>query len=224
MEEQNMEKLRSVRLLAVAVVTCLVAGQAMAVPSIYNTGVNDLGVALSNGDIDTHYTLTTGSGGPATITTTRHPAWVAEPAGSMWIAPQAYPANVTAPIETWTYNTTFELADLTDTIVTLSGSWASDNESVILLNGNPTGYSRLIEFAYTSIEDFVITDGFQTGTNTLTFVVTNYVSPTGGLNPTGLLVANLLITETPTIPAPGAIVLASLGTCVIGFIRRKGIL
>ncbi len=122
-----MEKLRSFRLLAVAVVTCMVAGQAMAVPSIYNTGVDDMGTALSNGDLDTHYTWW--FGGPAAITTTRHPAWVAEPAGSMWIAPQEYPANVTAPVEIWTYSTTFELADLTDTIVTLSGSWALDNAS-----------------------------------------------------------------------------------------------
>ncbi len=223
MEEQNMDKLWNVRLLAVAVVTCVVASQAMAVPSIYNTGVNDFGVALSNGDIDTHYTLT-GVGGPAAITTARHPAWVAEPAGSRWIAPQEYPANVTAPVDTWTYSTTFELTDLANTIVTLSGSWASDNESEILLNGNPTGFSRLYEFAYTSIEDFVITTGFQEGTNTLSFVVTNLESPTGGLNPTGLLVANLVLTQRPIVPAPGAVVLVSLGTCVIGFIRRKGIL
>ncbi|MGE5294775.1 MAG: hypothetical protein ACM3VT_08090 [Solirubrobacterales bacterium] len=218
-----MEKFRGIRLLIVAAVALMAAGQVLAVPSIYNTGVDDTGTALPNGAIDTHWALT-GPGGPAAVATIRHPAWVAEPAGSMWIAPEEYPANVTAPIATWTYSTTFELADLTGTNVTLSGSWASDNASQILLNGNPTGFSRLYEFAYTSLEDFVITSGFQAGTNTLSFMVENYVSPTGGLNPTGLLVANLLVTQTPVVPVPGAIVLASLGTCVIGYIRRRGIL
>lgn len=213
-----MEKLRGVQLLIVAAVTCLVAGQALAVPTIYNTGVDDGGAALPSGTVDTHYTV---NGGDA-VATVRHPAWVAAPAGSMWIGSEL--SSVTVPTDVpYIYATTFELEPLEGTIVSLSGSWSVDNTGEIWLNGAFTGISLDTELSYTSLHNFVITDGFFEGLNTLEFRTNNLPNEVGA-NPNALLVAGLVVTQNPVIPAPGAIVLASLGTCVIGFIRRKGIL
>lgn len=216
-----MEKLRVIQLLAVAVVTCVFAGQAMAVPSIYNTGVDNGGVALSSGADDTHYALTA-AGYTQAIAVDTHPAWVAAPAGSMWIGPAQ--SWVTVPVQSYDYTMTFEVATLVNTVVTLSGSWSTDNTGEIWLNGSDTGIARTIEMSYQTLEDFLITDGFVPGTNTLVYKTQNMAGGANGANPNGLLVANLLLTQTSNVPAPGAIMLVSLGTCAIGFVRRRGIL
>ncbi|MEN6338054.1 MAG: PEP-CTERM sorting domain-containing protein [Phycisphaerales bacterium] len=54
------------------------------------------------------------------------------------------------------------------------------------------------------------------------FEVTNN-PPQDGPNPTALLVTNFGLTAYP-VPVPGALLLAGLGSCVIGYVRRRGIL
>mgnify|MGYP001277135611 CR=1 FL=1 len=217
-----MEKLRSLRFLAVAAITCVIASQAMAVPSIWNTGVNDSGMALGSGDTDTHYTLVTPDGPATPIATAPNPWWVVPGSNSMWIGPTL--SNVTDTVGTYTYSMSFSLTE-EEIPLSLTGQWATDNTGVILLNGNSTGFSRSEPDTFYSLSDFQF-DGslLNVGVNTLTFVLEN-TPVVSGPNPTGLLVTNLALNYPASpIPAPGAVVLVSLGTCVIGFVRRRGIL
>lgn len=219
-----MEKIRFARLLAVTVLVCVVAGQAMAVPSIYNTGVDNGGGALAVGTADPHFSvvLPDNTAGTAVVIQP-HPEWVAAPAGSRWIGVSESALGVD-PVGSYVYTQTFTLVDLQpDTIVKLSGSWSTDNTSEIWLNGSFTGFARLDEFAYKSLADFEITTGFVEGLNTLEFRTVNLEAGPGP-NPNGLLVANTRLIQVSPVPAPGAVLLVSLGTCAVGFIRRKGIL
>ncbi len=88
-----------------------------------------------------------------------------------------------------------------------------------------TGYARPDEMTYASLASFEITSGFVVGgVNTLEFRTVNMPTGAGKINPNGLLVTGLELEMGSAIPAPGAVLLVSLGTCAVGFIRRKGIL
>src|SRR5436190_8441417 len=64
-------------------------GQVQPIPTLFNTGVNSSGVALSAGAIDPHYTLTVAAQGGtvpfAAIVEANHSAWVANSLASSWI-------------------------------------------------------------------------------------------------------------------------------------------
>lgn len=213
-----MEKLKIVRLLVVALLVCTGVGQAFGAPTLYNTGVEeDFITVRSAGSGELHWLL---NGDVQPYVIEPNPAWVAAPAGSAWIG--VTPTQETVPVAQYDYSLTFSLTNVAGSNIVLSGLWSSDNNSKILLNGTEMD-SLDGEFAYLGTKSFAITTGFVEGDNVLTFQTWNMPTGEGRLNPNGLLVADLVITQT-TIPAPGAIVLVSLGTCVIGFIRRKGIL
>lgn len=215
-----MEKLKIVRSLVVALVVCTGVGQAFGAPTLYNTGVEDDYITVRSAESDELHWVLNGDGQAYVIEP--NPAWVDAPDGSAWIGVTR--TQETVPVAQYDYSLTFSLTDVAGTKIVLSGLWSSDNNSQIWLNGQNTGYSLDGEFAYLDTEEFVLTTGFVEGENELEFRTWNMPTGEGRLNPNGLLVADLVITQTPVIPAPGAIVLVSLGTCVIGFIRRKGIL
>lgn len=218
-----MEKLRIARLLAVGLVVCAIAGQAMAVPSIFNTGVDGFGVVLPDGASDTHWALVLPDNSSVQpIATAPNPAWVAAPADSKWIGPAS--SLTTVALGSYNYTLSFAIDEPGLIPVKLSGSWSTDNSSEIYFNGVFID-ARPAEKTYESLKDFEITSGFITGggMNTLEFRTVNMPTGEGQINPNGLLVA-LELEMGPAIPAPGAVLLVSLGTCAVGFIRRKGIL
>jgi hypothetical protein len=228
-----MEKLRIFRLLAVAVITCVVASQAMAVPSLWNTGVDAGGVALAPGQVDPHYQLVAVPAGmpmPAIACGVGN-GWMSEPAGSAWIGSVLASTNSLPGV--YAYELTFNLdhSDLflndgSDRGISILGKWATDDTGKILLNGTDTGIARTGWGAWAALEAFEISNHslFVEGSNVLRFEVTNLLTPAPGVDPTGLLVSDLTAWQQTVVPVPGAVVLVGLGTFVVGFIRRKGIL
>ena len=85
----------------------------------------------------------------------------------------------------------------------ITGSWATDNDSVIYVNGLPTLFTTGIE-AFGSLSNFLFNSGFVNGVNTIEVYVTNGTQSTG--NPTGLLVTNLQGTA-EVVPEPATLLL-----------------
>src|SRR5262245_3765061 len=115
---------------------------AAVIPKLFNSGVDDNGVALPAETKDTHYRLVDSADpdvpGPDTFTLTAGfpvPPWVAESDISRWIAPQA--AQGTGNAEgNYTYETTFDLTGFDPATANITGRWSVDNTGTdIVLNG-----------------------------------------------------------------------------------------
>ncbi len=179
--------------------------------TIYNTGVDNNGMALPVGTLDPHYSLISAPQGvPLTaITTSPNASWIQNTSTADWISPSAS-GNDSWPAGVYDYQTTFNISG--DPLTAqLMGHWASDNDACIYLNGANTG--SCTGFAdFGKLTDFSITSGFQTGTNTLDFIVNN------GGGPTGLFVE---ISGTQ-VPEPSSILLMGGGalSAACAFRRR----
>ena len=200
------------KLLLCAMAAALVVPAMAGVTGLYNTGVDDNGIPLAADVADPHYTLISPEGLTA-YAITKHNAWVSPGSDAMWIGPTA--SSVTDAEGWYVYRLTFDIA-VDPANVIINGKWATDNSGEIWLNGTETGVTRLGERGFEDLSDFTLLEGFASGENTLEFKVYNYPGTSG--NPTGLLVTDLSVT---IVPAPGAILLAGIGTSVVGLLRRR---
>ena len=165
------------------------------IEGLFNTGVDNAGLALGDNIEDPHYELTTdpSGAGSATIPNVWPIApgvWVANTANSRWIGPNA--AVGSHPAGTYVYTTTFTLPSHVDvSSVQITGAWATDNPgTAIYLNGVATGETNPGPGTFQSLHPFSLSGAaghpFQPGINTLSFEVSNAAT-----SPTGLRVDNI---------------------------------
>ena len=188
------------------------ASQAAPIQGLFNTGVDDAGVVLANGSSELHYAMT-GPVSPA-IVASPNPSWLSPPAGSAWIGPTS--GTITDPLGTYIYTLTFDLTGLDATTALIQGRWATDNTASIFLNGVDTG---LQQNSFGQLDPFELSSGFVAGINTLAFHVNN--PDLSGLNPTGLLIAELSGTA---VPEPSTATLTLLGLVALATRRHRRIL
>ena len=109
----------------------------LVVSGLFATGVDNSGTPLAVGAVDPHYVLTSDDplrpGPNALVVTPRHrPGWIGSTSTSNWISAQA--SAVGANLGNYTFTTTFTLAGVDPTTVTVSGSWACDDSCSLSLN------------------------------------------------------------------------------------------
>ena len=154
---------------------------------------------------------------------------------AQWIAPQADVVGIPG-VDTntyYVYQTTFDLTGLNPSTADLQGFWAADNYvTQVLLNGVPVYSDSSVQssgancFSFQNPTDFNFNSGFTSGTNTLSFYVTNDTchNTPPNTNPTGLMVDFTAATaDTDTsIPEPATVLLTGLGLAfAAGLARRR---
>jgi hypothetical protein len=162
----------------------------VAVPGLFNTGVDATGAALPDGSVDPHYILTTNAHAATTdaiVEGVIPGAWLANDGFSKWIGPTL--DTSAGLVGVYVYKTEFDLAGLDAQTVVITGGWAVDNTGVdILVNGQSTGIRNSTGFG--GLSSFTISSAnatFVEGINTLEFIVSNDVDP----GYTGLRIGNL---------------------------------
>jgi hypothetical protein len=189
--------LRNRAVLLATLALCLAhSAHAVAVPGLFDSGVDSAGAALPAGAVDAHYALIASAdltfAGPSAFVATGLASgnWIANTATSQWIAPavdENWPAMGTAlAAGDYVYRLSFNLAGIDPATVSVSGSYGVDNGGVIKLNGAPMGSGIS---SYSPLVGFALGSGFVTGVNHLDFVVTNWAA--SGSNPSGLRVQGI---------------------------------
>jgi hypothetical protein len=192
------------------------AADPIPIEGLFNTGVNDAGNALSAGSLEQHYDMS-GPAGTARVITP-HPVWISAPSGSAWIGPAA--ASVDSPVGDYTYSIMFDMTGLDIATAMISAQVSSDNSTQVTLNDNLVSFDNGSQ-GYLTLTDLLIDDGFTNGLNTLSFVVNN--EPYSGINPTGLLIANLVgsAMASPHVPEPATAALLALGLTGLALAGRR---
>ena len=190
------------------------AWAAMPISSLYNTGVDDTGVALGDSIDDPHYSIVAGPLGAVPDETVANdgfpiPPWLAINEGSRWISPVDPGNDANADPGTYVYETTFDLTGMDPQNAAISGWWSADDSgSAILLNdvaipaAAGQGFSNSVWFGLNSASAEAAGATLLEGVNTLSFQIDN-----GGeaANPTGLRVDRTYGRGAPlgTVPIPG---------------------
>ncbi len=178
-----------------------------AVTGLFNTGVNDAGIALTAGTADSHYSLVSAPPGSTNSNNALELgyAWIKNDADSSWIGSAGF-----EPTGIYKYQTGFTLqAGADPRSVQIDFDIATDNFlRDILVNGVSTGISSNVQYrSLTHFELNGVNAAFQAGANTITFVIDNRdtVTPVpGSAGPTGLRIDNM--TATVAVVSPSNVV------------------
>jgi hypothetical protein len=151
------------------------------IAGLYNTGVN--GTVIPEGTQETHYSLVSVPGGGAGtnwVVSALYPFWTSV-AEANWIS-AVWSSSIALPVGSYIYRLTFTLQDLfghplDPTTASIRCNLAADDSVTILLNGTTVASGG----GYGYLTSFSIPSGFQSGTNTLDFVVYNKEYSASGL-------------------------------------------
>jgi len=158
----------------------------VSVPTVFNTGVDDLGVALADGSVDSHYALIVNPDGPSSdaivqdgsVFPINDGTWLRHNDASKWIGPR-FETSAAAGGD-YVYRHAFDLTGFDPDTVVITGGWTSDNAGTqVLLNGQVTGLSQPGSFGV--LTPFTLDSGFLNGVNTLEFRVNNAAAGYTGL-------------------------------------------
>ena len=212
--------------LAFALIFSAGTANADTITSLFNTGVDNFGIALSNGSVDSHYKIVTDPGVAGTVSELAYGyksgwpiagngPWQSPGSNAGWDTPTStLNTSTIAAAGLWDYRTSFSLAGLNPATADITGSWTADNIGVeILLNGVNTGIPATPDSTF-QLVNFAINSGFVAGLNTLDFIVNNVSSPYSN-NPSGLLVELSGTAASSAVPLPSAIWTFMAGTMAL---------
>ncbi len=155
------------------------------IPDLFNTGMDDDGIALPDNAVDPHYALiqnpdVPGSDDAITQDTTQFPitatptVWLPTNSVSKWIGPRFNTAP--SAIGLYTYRTVIDLTDRDTSTLIIEGRWATDNTGRgIRVNGvstdNPQNTAQFASWTPFTIygKDVALVQGL----NTIDFIVEN---------------------------------------------------
>lgn len=218
------------------------AAGANTITSLYNTGVNNLGVSLAGGTgtSDPHYTADGGTAQVGTGATGLVPvnigAWLADSVTSAWIGlPTSNNQLNAANSQIVDFRTTFDLTGYIPSTASITGlaGWATDDYGLdVFINGVSTGQTTALNCngsSYCAFTPFSIASGFIPGINTLDFRVQN--SPASacdescqalfGGNPFGLRVEMTGTAEIAQTPLPSTWLMLLSGFVGLGFFAYR---
>lgn len=157
------------------------------IPTLFNTGVNNNKIPLSDGETDPHYVLSLSADynftGPdaKVVNSEVFPMgiWLNNDIASKWIAPRTDAGEWNSP-GVYVYTLTFSLYGFKEETAEIQGFWTTDNNGMdILINGKSTGNFTMYNAFQVGYFPFEIKEGFVKGFNTISFVVNNGEAPTG---------------------------------------------
>ncbi|MGA1791036.1 MAG: PEP-CTERM sorting domain-containing protein [bacterium] len=195
----------------------LEANTIMDIPGLFNTGVDEFGNPGPVSDLgidiyELHYQLT---GTYDTLVIKGKIEWVSPGGVANWIAPTG--PHTSDASGDYIYELIFDLNGLDPGTAEIKGEWATDYNSEIYLNGNPTG--NILDdpnHSYKILHDFYINSGFMPGINTMQFIAHH----TDSSLPTALMVQNLK-GKANAVPEPATILLFLSSLVALAIVKRK---
>ena len=151
------------------------------ITTLFSSGLDSAGLALTPGQADPHYTLTASAYStppPPAISATvmaNHSAWLANDTTSRWIG-AIDNGFASVPGGNYTFRTTFDLSGIDTNGASLALRFAVDNGlSAVYLNGVAKSLPVLPWEQFGAFSPYcVISNGFASGVNTLDFYTANY--------------------------------------------------
>ena len=211
---------RTILAAAVAIAT-FSSAHAAGITGLVNTGTG------ANGSGDTHYSLSAASSDTTIANTVPVitldnvwpiSPWLANSGTSKWITPTAVQGQSFDAYSagSYTYTLSFDLSGYNATSASFTGRFAADNDAVIKLNNHVIASGS----GFTDWTPFAAGSGFQSGLNTLQFVVGNWAQ--NGGNPTGLRV-EFLSSRIAAVPEPSSYAMLLTGALLLGVVARRRI-